>query len=175
MEHYRHLTFVAGALLMALLAAPPAISQEPRIRVHVFTAPALGGFTDEQSKRRATAVAEANDWMGRKYKSVVELVEREEADVIVEVLDAPDDQSATQTLSWWAGVARTRRVKGDVQVIARLRVGDYSTEIFTQHKKIAIAGRIVGQEIAKWAKENRAQILQHRERAIGKEPVSDPR
>lgn len=141
--------------VLVSLAGAAAAAQATRARVYVFTKPTVGGFVDEQLKLRTEAVRSAIDWMQKKYKRDVEIANSADAaDVIVEVLDAPEDESARG----YGESGKIQRVEGERQVIARLSVDEYSTKIFTQHKSITTAGKIVGQEVGKWVQTNKARL-----------------
>lgn len=145
--------------VIAILASGSLWAQQDTVRVCIFTQQNVQGFADRDSERRAEAVRHASEWIRKKDKRTVSLVDsKDAADVLVEVVSVPNDDSATKTVSWWAGISTTKRTRGDVQVLARLSVGDYSTEIFTQDKKLRIAAQLVGQEVGKWVKANRAKL-----------------
>jgi hypothetical protein len=151
---------VLAVLIGSILTATVAAAQPAPPRVYVFTKPTVGGFVDDSSRLRTIAVAQAIAHMRKHYRHDVAIATTaEEAEVLVEVLEAPEDATARQEVHWGFGISTSARKKGDTQIRATLSVGDYATALFTQHRRVTVAGQILGQEAAKWVRANRARLV----------------
>lgn len=74
--------------LLALLTAGPS----PHYRVYVFAADATGGQPTDEDKARAEGVREMREALGKKKQFQI-VDKREDADVIIEVLDREEDSA----------------------------------------------------------------------------------
>lgn len=150
-----------GLALLCIALSTRADAQVALPRVYIFATPTVGGFVDPDSVLRDKAVTAAKAWIQKRYKRDAAVAEdRENADVIVEVMEAPEDTSKQRSIYLGFGITTSQRVTGETQIRARLMAGEYSTIIFTQHKNVSTAGKIVGQEVAKWVRANRTRLNQ---------------
>jgi hypothetical protein len=88
--------FLLAAALTALASLAPAVVPDapPTVRVYVFTAEGSSGQSTDEEKGRLEAVREMRDALAKK-KGVRIVNSREEADVVVEVMDREEREGAS--------------------------------------------------------------------------------
>src|SRR5262245_13814778 len=87
--------FVAAAFAASVSIAPAVVPDTPpTVRVYVFTAEGSSGQANDEEKGRLEAVREMRDALAKK-KRVRIVNSREEADVVVEVMDREERDGAS--------------------------------------------------------------------------------
>ena len=131
------------------------------VRIYVFTQPSQ--FVDEESKRRNDSVNDLEEALGKQF---VVVAKREDADLLIEVTNSRMEIHGLTTIidphgNPTAGIGS--EYAGDATVRAVLRIGTYSTEMVGRYPKALgawhKAASQISDQVAKWVKYNRAQIL----------------
>ena len=154
------LSTVALIALFSVVLATAAAAQESIVRVYVSTPSAAGEFVDKASKMRAETVATLVDRLKSKKKKIAVIDSLEAADVAVELTSVEIVDGAIRTTPDIYGVkSEAQKV---YRGVATLRVGDYTTEFTQQRMFTALVAAFLADDVEKWVKDNRDQIMARR-------------
>jgi hypothetical protein len=129
-------------VLLALLAAGPT----PHYRVYVFAAEPAGGQATDEDKGRAEGVREMREALAKKKQFQI-VDKREDADIIVEILDREEQDAGEGGF----GGAKVTKLSN---TIIRLRVSHASGGEGSELKGMGLGGKAVkdaADRIEKWA------------------------
>jgi hypothetical protein len=141
------------AVLMVSSAA--AAQEPPPVPVFVTTAAAAQGFSDP-SKERLDSVNDIKD-KARKADKLLKLVDtRDEATIVLEVLDRGSQYKRTATGAIfgtpWGGQQKR-------SVTVRVTVGEYSSELTSEKGSYKDAAADVVMQLQRWVMANREKLM----------------
>jgi hypothetical protein len=138
--------------------APP-----PVIRLYVFTTVPPKSDKEKESeesdlKERIQAVQDITNWLKDKRKKTISIVDtKDAADVVVEVMavqHAPGMTLAERTAGYLHGP------RYDTWTVrAKVSAGTFTTEVGKQGQFPALAAEMVADDVEKWAKDNRDNLV----------------
>jgi len=157
----KRLFIVVGvfAVIVGVLTVAATASAQQRLALFVFTATDPSGFTDQTTKDRAAAVADAIKYFG-KSKFVVPVATREDGQVILEITRRVKEPTKTSIAkSMWKNNSWSRSPDSlQPFLYGSLTVGAFTTELRSDEPESSGESRNLAKVAEQWVRDNRAKF-----------------
>ena len=151
---------VARSLMIAVLTLGIDASAQSPVRVFVAVPPNPSGFVDRAMKDRDATVKDLIGELKRKKKTLTVVDAESAADIIVELSSVAIVDGDLQTRANPVGGGATTSATKQYRGVAKLKVGEYATELTAQANFTFLVASHIAGDVDKWVKDNHDRLPQ---------------